>query len=158
MEFEIRNNSSDMETLLVENNIKLMIILLCKINLVVQGYVVTFTLINKTRVCCCRIIVRPLGEKWLLQVSLIKPEQFLIEYQNSWPSYVMICQAVMQNVLFVDVAKTIFLITHVFLSLYLRFRFQVAAVDSEFKHTCKSKCTGSLGHNILNFVVQFERF
>ena len=68
----------------------------------------------------------------------------LIEYQNSWPSYVMICQEVLQNALF-GVAKTIFLITHVFLSLYLRFRFQVAAVDSEFKHTCKSKCTGCLG-------------
>lgn len=63
MEFEIRNNSSDMETLLAENIIKLMIILLCKINLVVQVYLITFTLINKTRVCCCRIIVRPLGEK-----------------------------------------------------------------------------------------------
>ena len=87
----------------------------------------------------------------------------LIEYQNSWPSYVMICSchfalSVLQNALFFGVAKTIFLITHVFLSLYLRFRFQVAAVDGEFKHTCKSKCTGSLGHNILNFKVQFERF
>ena len=70
----------------------------------------------------------------------------------------MICQAVMQNALFVDVAKTIFLITHVFLSLFLRFRFQVAAVDSEFKHTCKSKCIGSLSHTISNFIVQFERF